>query len=243
MKNEISKWIHISEMGGDPWILPIWNAAHDAERTSKIQKLPKEIIQLGLHISTRINMLPRLIRRINDECIELYKTIKNVGLKYESSKDKSGYAYEIDDNLKYELLIDIDALLFELNSCCELMCNLVRELYSHAGKPLTKNPGLFVKEILENANLQTEWFIDLDMHRNFFIHEGAPYIAISVLNNSKYDLIIMKENLKTFDEPEKFLLLSEINTIVQGFIKSKFIVQQNLVKLFRNLQPTTTHST
>ncbi len=234
MKKQISEWIHIGEMDGDPWILPIWNAVNDAVRAGKIQKLSQKIIELGIHISIRLNMLPRVFRRINSECSELYKNLRNANTDYVFTKTKDAYAYPIDDNLKYDILIDIDALLFELNSCCDLMCNLVSKLYDHAGKPVTKKPGVFVKEILEKSNLQTDWFVDLDSHRNFFLHKGAPYIAIRTVNGANHDLIIMKENLKTFDDPDKYILISEINDIVQGFIKSKPIIQKDLVDLFSN---------
>ena len=235
MKKQISEWIHISDMGGDPWILPIWNAANQ----STCDKLPKEIIELGISISLRLNMLPIVFSRINSGCSKLYEKLKSAGTEYLSTTYKEAYAYEIDDNLKYEILIDIDALLFELNSCCDLMCKLVHKLYNHVGKPIQEKAGLFVKKILEDANIQTDWFVDLDSHRNFFIHDGAPYIAIRTFNGARDDLIIMKENLKIFDNPDKFLLLSEVNNIVQGFIKAKPIIQRNLINLFKSYQSIT----
>ncbi len=234
MTTKISDWIHISEMGGDPWILPIWNAINDKVRLNKILKLPQAIIEIGIHISIRLNMLPRVFQRINLNCSKLYKNLRNAGQKYVSSITKEGYTYEIDDDLKYGILIDIDALLFELNSCCELMCKLVSELHNHAGKPINTKPGIFVKEILSNSACELDWFVSLDTHRNFFIHDGAPYIAVRIFNSTNFELIIMKENLKTFDDPNKFLLVSQINNIIEGFEKAKPIIQKNLVELFKN---------
>jgi len=235
MKKQISEWIHINEIGGDPWILPIWGAVQGAERAGKIKKLPQKIYELGMHISIRLNMLPKVFQRINTEYFKLCENLKNVGSKNRSTRNKNGYAYEIDNNLKYEILIDIDALLFELNSCCELMCKLIVDLYKHADKHIMQTPGVFIKELLKKSNSQIDWFVDLHRHRNFFIHEGAPYIAIDISNRANNDLIIMKENLKTFDDPDKFLLLSEVNIIIQGFINSKPVIQKNLIDLFKKL--------
>ncbi len=235
MNNPINKWLHISDLGGDPWILPIWSAVNDAASSGKIEKLPQSTIELGMHISTRLNMHPKAIDRINLDCVELYETVKNADPKYEYTPTKRGYAFDINDDLKHNILIDIDALLFEINSCCELIGNLLKALYEHVGKHITNTSGLVLKDILKNAGIDTGWFIDLDYHRNFFMHSGAPYIIVNITNAPRYDLIITKENIKTFDNQEQFLQLSDINNILQGFIQSKPIIQENLIKLFKKL--------
>ncbi|MCH8034981.1 MAG: hypothetical protein IH950_14640 [Bacteroidetes bacterium] len=235
MKNPINKWLHISDMGGDPWILPIWSAINDAVSSGKTEKLPQSTIELGMHISTRLNMLWIVKNRINLDCVELYETVKNADPKYEYTPTKRGYAFDIKDDLKLNILIDIDAFLFELNSCCELIGNLLKALYEHVGKPITKAPGLVLKDILKNAGIDTGWFIDLDYHRNFFMHSGAPYIIVNITNAPRCDLIITKENIKTFDNQEKFLQLSDIDNIFQGFLQSKPIIQESLIKLFNKL--------
>ena len=62
------KWIHINTKVCDPWILPIWSAVNDAESKVKSKPISKEIkSQLGLSISTRLDMLPRIVHRINEE--------------------------------------------------------------------------------------------------------------------------------------------------------------------------------
>ena len=74
----------------------------------------------------------------------------------------------------------------------------------------------------------------LDKHRNFFIHEGAPYLAVDLSNEpTTHDLLIIKEKMKTFSDPDSFVSLSEINYIVQGFIEAKRQLQEYLVSLFR----------
>lgn len=233
MKNIIGKWIHLNGEVGDPWLLPIWAAVDKAVKSRRTKKLSQDIIEIGGHISIRLNMLPRIIQRINSEWNDLYEIIKNIDPKYEYSMNKNGYAFGIDNDLKNNIFIDIDALLFELHSCRNLIEKLFGALYKHVGVPLKKDHGL--KEILEDAGLNIIWFEKLRTHRNFFIHLGAPYIAVNISNAQKYDLIIMKENLKSFDNPKKFLQLSEINSIVQGFRKSKNVIQNNLIELFKNL--------
>jgi hypothetical protein len=232
------KWIHINTKVGDPWILPIWSAVNDAESTGKSKPILKKIkSQLGLSISTRLDMLPRIAHRINEEVAEVYKTLEIHSNDYVFTVKKEGYAFDINENLKFNLLIDLDSLLFELNSVCELMTNLFFELYTHAGKQIDKKKvGPIIKKLIEGSGKSSDWFIDLDTHRNFFMHEGAPYFAVDISKDqSKFDLLIMKENIKSFDDQSKFIKLSKINLIVEGFLYSRQLIQQHLIDLYKGL--------
>lgn len=236
MKNKnITEWLCFSELGGDFWVLPILTAAQDACDSKKINPLPKKAHALGSHISTRLNMFPHIINKINIGCDKLYPKIKEVDPKYIFSSTKEGYGLSIDNNLKYNLIIDIDSLLFELNACCDFMKEFLEILYNHVGKTI-KDAGSTIKKILQAYGQSIDWFIDLDTHRNFLLHEGTAYIAIDISNApQKYDLIIMKENLKTFTDTRKFFLLTELSHIVQSFEKGKVALQKELILLFKNL--------
>ena len=230
------KWIHINTKVGDPWILPIWSAVNDAEMSGKSSPISKEVkSQLGLSISTRLDMLPRIVHRINEEVNEVYKTTKAHKIEHVYTAQKEGYVFDIEENLKFNLLIDIDSLLFELNSVCELMTNLFFVLYTHIGRTIKKKEvGMIIKSIIEDAGKSSGWFIELDNHRNFFMHEGAPYFAVDVSKGpGKYDLLIMKENIKVFDDHSKFIKLSEVNSIVKGFSFAKPIIQKHLIELYK----------
>jgi len=231
----VKKWISLSELGGDRWIIPIWGAVVAAVNAGKVRQLNQEVQERGLAISIRLNMLPRIIDRINTQCDEVYSIIESHEQEHEFTPQQEGYAMIIDDELKYNLLVDIDSLLFELNSCCELMNKLFEELYKHVGNPIKeKQVGTRIRKILEEKELNTDWFIMLDEHRNFFIHEGAPYVAVDISNEpTVYDLLIMKENIKDFNDSSKFLRLSDLNTILHGFSKAKPVIQSHLAGLFK----------
>ena len=151
------------------------------------------------------------------------------------SEKQEGYAFNIKENLKFNLLLDIDSLLFELNSVCELMRSLFQVLYTSIGINITKEEaGIKIKEVIEKAGETSDWFIALDNHRNFFMHHAAPYFAVDVSEGpGKYDLLIMRENIKYFNNPKKFVALSEINTIVGGFSMAKPIIQNHLIELYQ----------
>ena len=232
------KWVHINTEVGDPWILKIWSAVNDAEQSGKSEPISKEVkSRLGLSISTRLDMLPHIISRINEEVGAVYKATEAHNSEQVFTAHKEGYVFNIESNLTFNLLIDIDSLLFELNSVCELITNLFFELYSHAGKAIEKKKvGLIIKKLIEDNGIQSDWFINLDNYRNFFMHEGAPYFAVDISKgHGKYDLLIMKENIKVFDNHSKFFKLSELDSIVQGFRSSKSLIQKHLIEIYKGL--------
>lgn len=230
----VKKWLHIRELGGDPWILPIWAAVNSAVSTGRVSDLAPEVRQLGGYISIRLNMLPRIIKRINGQCKQLYEKVGERKPEHEFSEINSGVAFGIDYDLKYNLIVDINALLYELNSCCDFMTSLFEALYKHAGKHIkTNSAGLLIKKVLEDAGQNPNWFVILDDHRNFFTHTGTPNIAVDLTNAPTYDLLIMKENLFEFSDTSKFFRLSDLNGIVQGFVAAKPIIQRHLIGLYR----------
>jgi hypothetical protein len=231
----ITKWLHISELGGDPWVLPIWTAVNKSVKAGRIQAPSSDVYRLGLNISTRLNILPRVVQRVNSSVALLYGNINGLDPKYISTEAKQGYAYPLDNDLKYSLLADIDALLFELNSVCELMTRLFDMLRAYVDQPIPSGQvGKAISDVLSQGGKNANWFVSLDKHRNFFMHEGAPYIAVDLSSDpTKLDVLIMKENIRTFTDSDTFVVLSEINFIIQGFIASKKQLQNYLVSLFK----------
>ena len=215
-------------------MLPIWTSVHDAIKRGKVKEIPTDLSEQGVYISARLNFLPRIVSRINAEVVSLIDVVKTHKAEHVFSENCEGVAFPIDDDLKYQLLIDIDSLLFELNSLCELMGQFFERLHALAGTSMSKkNIGLSIKAVLDNANQDSSWFVSLDNHRNFFLHNGAPYVAVDISRSLQdIDVLIMKENIKSFSDESKFLRLSDINKIVQGFSVSKPVIQTYLRGLF-----------
>ena len=230
----VTKWLHLSELGGDPWVLPIWGAANEAAKAKRFYRLPDACYRLGLHVSTRLNILPRVVHRVNEGTSQLLAVAKDHGKEHVFTASVDGNALPVDNDLKYRLLADIDALLFEFNSACELMMQLFSQLHSHVGQPIPKGQlGRAIQDALGGKPEDVAWFQSLDKHRNFFIHEGAPYLAVDIsLASDAYELLIMRKNVKRFTTPKQYVALSEVNTIVQGFLAAKVKLQKHLASLF-----------
>ena len=230
----VTKWLHLNDMGGDPWVLPIWGAVHKAIEAKKFSPISKELSELGIHVSARLNLLPRVVDRLSAETKELHRATASHKPEHVFSNTTRGAALSVDDNLKYRLIADIDAFLFEVNSCAELMGRFFQLLHAHAGSPIDdKKLTVALREALGQFGVDGSWFRLLDRNRNFVAHQGTPYLAIDVSDDVKWELLIMKENLVKFDEPERFFRLAELQAISDGFSSAKVALQKYLIELFR----------
>ncbi len=233
MAPRVKRWLHLRMLGGDPWILPIWAAAHAAERTGKIQPLTNELRELGLHISTRLDILPRIVRRLNQEISELHKVAKGHRPEHVFTETKSGTVFRVDDDLKYSILADIDAFLFEANSCWELMRKLFQLVRAHVGSPIAGGRERVTNEIRAAlGGASDRWIHLLDRHRNFVAHEGTLYLAVDVTHNGTWELLVMKENVKVFTDPTEFFPYSELVEVARGFEGTKQGLKGYLIGLF-----------
>lgn len=230
----ISKWIHLEQTGGDPWVLPIWAAVHEAVEEGRAQPVTPAMGERAIHVSTRLNLLPWIVDRVNSGAHALYLAARNADADHHFTDDHEGATLKVADDVKYPLLADLDSLLFELNAVCESMLLLFEEIHTHAGAVLPRaTAGESIQTILEEAGEDTSWFRRLDQHRNFFMHQGAPYAAIDTSNAlGDYDLLILKQNVNSFDDPSSFLRLSDVDKILHGFLSSRAVIQEHLRGLF-----------
>jgi len=230
----VTKWLHLNEMGGDPWVLPIWGAVHRAIEAKKTSAISKELSELGVHVSTRLNVLPRVVKRLNTGTNDLRRATKAHKPEHVFTSAARGAALPVDNDLKYQLIADIDAFLFEVNSCAELIGKFFQLLHAHAGSPIADDKlTAALRDALRRFGVDGNWFRLLDRNRNFVAHKGTPYLAIDVSDDVKWELLIMKENLLKFDEPEKFFHFAELQAISAGFSSAKVALQKYLIELFK----------
>lgn len=230
----VTKWLHLNELGGDPWVLPIWGAVHKAIEAKKVLAISKELSELGVHVSTRLNVLPRVVKRLNAGTNDLHRATKAHKPEHVFTNIAPGVALPVDNDLKYQLIADIDAFLFEVNSCAELIRRFFQLLHAHAGSPIADEKlTAALRDALGKFGVDGNWFRLLDRNRNFVAHKGTPYLAIDVSDDINWELLIMKENLLKFDEPETFFCFAELQAISEGFSSAKVALQKYLIELFK----------
>jgi hypothetical protein len=230
----VTKWLHLSELGGNPWVLLIWTAVHKAIAANRVTPITSEMSELAVHVSGRLNVLPRVIERLNDEVASLLDAVKLYKPANVFTVNAEGIAISIDNNLKYRLIVDIDSLLFEVNSCAELMGTFFGLLHTHAGRPIPPNKLTeALRDALSGQGVGGGWFKMLDRNRNFVVHAGTPYLAVDISDNAAWELLVMKENIRQFVDPEKYFRFSELRDIVDGFADATGALQAHLVALYQ----------
>ena len=179
-------------------------------------------------------MLPRVINRLNKDLAALYDAAKAYKPEYVFSKTKEGFVLPIDDDVKYSVIADVDSFLFEVRACADLMQKFFGLLHAHTGKPIPeKKLGESFQAALQERRVSEGWFKMLAKARNLAAHDGTPYVAIDISRSKKWAAIFTMENLKSFEDPNKFFTISDLQEIADGFRKAKIALQDHLVELFR----------
>ncbi len=232
----VCKWIHINFDGDIPWANRIWTEYNKAHSVGAVPKIPEDARELAIHLSTRLNMLPHVIKRLNTESRGIYDHARNAPNFHKFEPGKQGTVLDLDESLRYHFLLDLDSLLFELTSCCELIMCFFGRIKGLGGDPIDESKlGKSLQKIVKDAGKDVDWFVVLDNHRNLFIHKATPYFAIDVTDESKLDILIMKENLVEFSGEDRFIRLSDLEQIVQGFGQAIWVLQEYLVNFLANL--------
>lgn len=235
---QIKKWMHISEMGGNYWVLPIYSSLNGYAKRKSISGPSQDFYDLGLYISIKLDILPVIINRLNSGYKKLLNQVKVVDDSYVCKESRDGYALDVNPEQKHEMLIDIDSFFFEFNSCSELICNFLYSIYSYSGKEMPKKKiGDKLRQIIVQNKIASDWFVKLDKHRNFFIHDGAPYIAFDMTNApNEYELLIMKKNIKNFENENEFIRLADLDEIAHGFLASTMALQEYLIEYLKKMR-------
>lgn len=87
-------------------------------------------------------------------------------------------------------------------------------------------------KVAKENNINTTWFPLLDGLRNYFIHQATINIAVKLpeKEGKVYELIIMKEFLKKFDDKTKYLYLQDLNEIIYGIRTMLPLLEDQMVK-------------
>lgn len=225
-----------SRVGGDPWILPVWSAANSAAQAGRFPSTPHEITSIGYHISIKLNIIDHVVLRLKRGAGALYNAAKTHGPQHVCVSEREGYTLEVDNEVKYCLIADINAFLFETNSCVELMERLCAKIFSHAGLPSSKcDVRLALKKALAEQGLDFMWFPLLDKSRNFVAHDGTFYLEIDISDSQNWELLILKNSPVEHDDLGDYFTLSELADIAKGFVKAKIVLQEILIEAFQGV--------
>lgn len=226
----ITQWIHVNDMPGNYWALRISGAANTASKGFR----PKER-ELGLYIRIKLEIIRRIHSRLRNETQQIYQLITTHEKTHIFTPTQEGLAFPINDDLKYCLLADSEALIFELRACWQIVKRFTFLIHDLVGIQFPrKQIDSKINAILSQKSHDNQWISLLITHRDFMSHIGGVYIAIDISssNSNEWDLLLMKSNIKNFDIREDYIPFSEIDHIVNQFLDAMDILQEYLIKLF-----------
>jgi hypothetical protein len=215
-----AEYLHINYKPSGGWVLSIMarllNSPDKRLRSAFDEWSETPLKELGFAITTRMYMLGRCIQRLNVSIDELRKELTADPSQLNSCL-ANRYAFMLrDDDLAYELLLEMDSFLFESRSLYEVMGKFLRTLFHVLFARTVSEAELL--SILSTAGIGLEWVEELRENRKFFFHETAPWLAVK-RENGVFNPVLLKRNTVTFDSSD-VIDFEILRNIYDGFIKS-----------------------
>lgn len=240
----------------------IWTALTRAEAKGTVsagatQKIQDDFGQTAICLAQRDYVLRMAVNVLKDSLSSLANRIPDPWTIPEAEPGDIPYRVVSGEEIfqdREKVLLAVDSSLFEFRAYLELLAKFVFGVLKGAGFAppsqkkmksgkmltiVTKKGKLsahnFLLHLCDQLSLDTRWYEFLAEHRNFFTHEGAPYIAIEdrMVRPPEFEFIIMRVNINDFARanPEDYFRLSEFTNIVQGLRELSAKAQGHLVGL------------
>jgi len=225
--------LHISYVPANGWVLTIMsrllNSPDPQLRKAFEDWSDTPLMELGFAITTRMRMLGLSIRRLNRQVSALRDELNADLPQVEWCLAKNGAFTPKDKDLPHELLLDMDSFIFETRSLYEIMGKFLVHLFRALfGKAVTEAD---LQARLSANGIETRWIEELRENRKLFFHQTAPWLAVSVGDGMKFDPVMLKRSVQTFDDPDSFVEFDRLREIYDGFVESvtelnRFILEQ-----------------
>jgi hypothetical protein len=226
--------LHIDYTPQNGWVLTIMSRllkSSDPDLRKAFERWSDTpLMELGFAITTRMHMLGLCIRRLNNRVAQLREELKSDIPKIEDALARQGAFTPKDKDLPYELLLDMDSFIFETRPLYEIVGKFLVELFRTLfGRKVTQGD---LQSILSSNGIDTRWIAELQENRKLFFHQTAPWVAIEVESGTvKFDPILLKRNVTTFEDPDSFVSFTQLRDIYDGFIGSaselhRFVMEQ-----------------
>lgn len=229
-------WMFFKTLGGPNWGYQIVNPLNEAIEKGQISTFSDKNRAIIGDIHYRILIVDSLMGMIKEKSDHIYKQLDDHDIKAEYNDDgakiSTGYAYPVDDRIRYELVAHLMNLFYQMNSGIELLFKLAISLQVAIVPRLTKkNASKYFAQLVDSHIDDLVAYRRVKSFRNYFTHHCTMRLAVEVTEMG-YDLLIMKENLHDFRDDSKFFKLSEVSKgIEQHRLVFKLITQDLVEKL------------
>jgi hypothetical protein len=216
------RFLHIDYRPRVTWLYPIYNRLN-ATNSAALGAAngnweSTELPELSLAVATKLALVDTVVRRFNSDYKRLLEKITE-NEEQIHRHIQTGTVWTVPDELlPFQLVADIDAFIFETRSTYEILGKYVTTLFELLfARRLTEHD---LKKVLQDSGLDYTWTFLLQEERKLFFHDTAPWIAVGLSDRpeSRYELIILRRNARTLDEPQDYATLSQYNDIFNGFM-------------------------
>ena len=223
---DLPKTLHLVHPPGyGEWALPLKARLQNSSSTrvkSRLQQSDQGDLweKKASALSTTLALGERIVSRINARLEDLSRDVQDN--PQDLLDDLASHAVYIpaDEYLTLDLLIDLDAFLFEFESAQEKLRRFLRAFYKQI-----LEQDVSVKKLraaVLSWGIDLSWERKLKKLRNRFIHETTPWVGLSVTN-----LAPMRAELILLDDATT-VPLAGMGEILSGFRATLWAIRKHL---------------
>lgn len=213
---------YVSYIARDRWVRPIWSAVRTAIDEERIPGHSEEQKQrarnLGLSVSLKREYVRHLVELLNPQLERLRDFLNN------SELPEPHIAINLPSDIKYNILVFLEALIFELQSVLELSEQLAKFCLS-----LISLSGSKRKEWVK-VHFKGWWRDRISDARNLYSHECAVFIDIDFDHVPVYDLLLTVKHPEERKERSDYIRLSAIDEAICGMFDATDRLRQEIIQ-------------
>ena len=198
---------YVDYISRDKWVNPLWTAVKRAIEEQRIPSHSKTQEQkarnLGLSVTLKREYVRKLLGLLRPCLGKLKEFLNNTHLP------EPDIAIRVPTDIRHNILVFIDALIFELQSAIELTEQVAKFCLS-----LTSLPGKARAEWVKER-FDGQWRNLITDARHIYTHESAPYFDIDFDHVPNYDLLLIVKHPKERKEPSDYIRLSDLDEAIQ----------------------------
>lgn len=189
---------------------------------AKVPELKRDPLrELMLALTTKLAVLKRVVDHFNTNLDRLQHLLRNDEQRVRTFLGRSDAAYPIRDReLPFDIVLDIDAFVFETRSTYEIFGAFLREFFKRVLGETVDEDAL--KKVLQNQGIDTRWIEELKNDRISFFHHTAPWIAGRIASQElRFELLVLKRDVPDLSNADEYISFEELRHIHTGFDNSQ----------------------
>ena len=230
----MTEFLHLDFRPGSAWWIArlqsrARTSSSDLVRTRYLTWTESGLGELAVALATKLEVRTRVAKRFRELMAKLLDELceaEDLGYLLDG-----GFVFTPDDRgILYDICGSVDSVVFESRSAYEITGKFVSRFTEVILDRRIGQEDLM--DVLRTAGQDVAWIEELRRNRILFFHETTPWIALEIHERDplKFQLVVMKENLKNFDDRSKFITQSALADMWRGYEESIVAILEWLEK-------------